>query len=436
VNGLDRACTRMYSHPVELSTRQVADCQQDFDRLASDGYVEHSQLGQLLKCQLAREIGGGWPYVQRSVRDDIFNSFNRPGDTSLSFANSMHQLFGEYTTNGTATAMANEVVVGAVSQTMASEVVVGAVWSRAKPKTEAEAENVRADPALKAPHRMPQAKQPPQEPSCQDQEEHILAGSKIESFCPECGISVGLKSAGMESKYYFCGKPFGVCANASGKSVVDAPSPLHVDTVKSDYLDGETTPPKGSLFHVQTWRAEAATTEGTKRRNSLQEALSPQPGTEQPGTGTSSSSSSPRENRPNRKSFMNSPDILTRTSSDIARNCLESTVAQLRHAQARELFDKYDADDSGSIDKTEIQQLIVDYLTHALSAEDLGLLDNPLQDFAEGSRMYCLYSLNMISEDGDLTFDKFYEWLQSPDNFLKFPAQKFQVEQLCLSGAA
>ena len=295
-NGLDLECTQMYSHPVQLSTRQVADCQQDFDRLAVDGYVAHFQLGQLLKCQLAREIGGGWPYVQRSVRDDIFNSFNRPGDTCLSFANSMHQLFGEYTTNGTATAMANEVVVGAVSQTLASEVVVGAVWSRVEPKPKTEADNVRTDPALKVTY---QAKQPPA------------------VHTPE---------------------------------TPHAPSTLHVDTEKGGHLGGETTPPKGSLFHVKTWREEAATTEGTKRRNSLQEALSPQPGTKQPGTGTSSSSSSPRENRPNRKSFMNSPDILTRTSSDIARNCLESTVAQLRHAQARELFDKYDADDSGTIE--------------------------------------------------------------------------------------
>ena len=27
--------------------------------------------------------------------------------------------------------------------------------------------------------------------------------------------------------------------------------------------------------------------------------------------------------------------------------------------------------------------------------------------------MYCLYSLKLISEDGEVTFDKFYEWLQS-----------------------
>ena len=99
------------------------------------------------------------------------------------------------------------------------------------------------------------------------------------------------------------------------------------------------------------------------------------------------------------------------------------------------------------------------YSTHALMAEDLGLLDNPLQDLAEGGhsahiictyncvmssaalslnpirtlsltvlcaftmspwftcfRMYCLCNLNMISEDGDLTFDKFYEWFQPPGN--------------------
>ena len=32
----------------------------------------------------------------------------------------------------------------------------------------------------------------------------------------------------------------------------------------------------------------------------------------------------------------------------------------------------------------EMQQLIVDYLTHALSNEELGLLDDPMQEFGEG----------------------------------------------------
>merc|ERR1712086_162269 len=106
---------------------------------------------------------------------------------------------------------------------------------------------------------------------------------------------------------------------------------------------------------------------------------------------------------------------------------LDNDIARIKQTQARELFDKYDADQNGQLDNKEMQQLIVDYLTHALGDEELGLLDDPMQEFGEGSRMYCLYSLKLISEDGELTFDKFYEWLQSPDNFLKFPAQKFQV---------
>merc|ERR1711865_32064 len=106
---------------------------------------------------------------------------------------------------------------------------------------------------------------------------------------------------------------------------------------------------------------------------------------------------------------------------------LDNDIARIKQTQARELFDKYDADQNGQLDNKEMQQLIVDYLTHALGDEELGLLDDPMQEFGEGSRMYCLYSLKLISEDGEVTFDKFYEWLQSEDNFLKFPMGKFQV---------
>merc|ERR1711865_877121 len=104
-----------------------------------------------------------------------------------------------------------------------------------------------------------------------------------------------------------------------------------------------------------------------------------------------------------------------------------AAVTESSATEARKLFDKYDADKNGTIDHREMQQLIVDYLKNAMSDSELGLMNDPLQEFSEGSRMYCMYSLNIIAEDKQVTFEKFHDWLQSPENFLEFPMGKFQV---------
>jgi len=102
--------------------------------------------------------------------------------------------------------------------------------------------------------------------------------------------------------------------------------------------------------------------------------------------------------------------------------------ALLAEGTAADLFAKYDGDSNGILDAKELQKLITHCLKQLMSVEDDSMMmDDLMSDFSLGSREYCMLVLQLISEDGEVTLEKFQEWIQQPENFLFFPARKFKV---------